>query len=66
MRGWYSVDERTPTPHRGEDEREMPTEKLPGGKGYDRAAKGEAGPGPSDEAQDRDEAAGERHEREGG
>ncbi|MDQ3849832.1 MAG: pyruvate dehydrogenase (acetyl-transferring) E1 component subunit alpha [Actinomycetota bacterium] len=23
VRGWYSVDERTPTPHRGEDERAM-------------------------------------------
>ena len=29
VRGWYSVDERTSTPHRGEDERAM-TENLPG------------------------------------
>jgi pyruvate dehydrogenase E1 component alpha subunit len=65
LRGWYSVDERTPTPHRGEDEREMPNEQLPGGKGYDRMATGGAGPGPSDEAQERDDEAGGRHERDG-
>jgi pyruvate dehydrogenase E1 component alpha subunit len=29
VRGWYSVDERTPTPHRGEDERGMDTADLP-------------------------------------
>jgi len=29
VRGWYSVDERTPTPHRGEDERAMDEERLP-------------------------------------
>jgi pyruvate dehydrogenase E1 component alpha subunit len=62
VRGWYSVDERTPIPHRGEDEREMPVEQLPGGQGYDASMIGEAGPGPADEAQD-DEDAGERHER---
>jgi pyruvate dehydrogenase E1 component alpha subunit len=27
--GWYSVDERTPTPHRGEDERGMDSADLP-------------------------------------
>jgi pyruvate dehydrogenase E1 component alpha subunit len=62
VRGWYSVDERTPVPHRGEDEHDMPADQLPGGKGYDRLATG-SGPGPSDEAQDRDVEAGERHER---
>ena len=29
VRGWYSVDERTPTPHRGEDERAMDRAELP-------------------------------------
>jgi hypothetical protein len=33
--GWYSVDARTPTPHRGEDERAMPRDQLPGGGGYE-------------------------------
>ena len=36
VRGWYSIDERTSTPHRGEDERAM-TENLPGHKGYEAA-----------------------------
>jgi len=38
VRGWYSVDERTPTPHRGEDERAMDNSELPGGEGYGAAA----------------------------
>ena len=29
VRGWYSVDERTPTPHRGEDERGDGRDDLP-------------------------------------
>ena len=29
VRGWYSVDERTPTPHRGEDESGMDRADLP-------------------------------------
>ncbi len=29
VRGWYSVDERTPTPHRGEDEHAMDRADLP-------------------------------------
>jgi pyruvate dehydrogenase E1 component alpha subunit len=29
VRGWYSVDERTPTPHRGEDETDMDRADLP-------------------------------------
>jgi pyruvate dehydrogenase E1 component alpha subunit len=62
VRGWYSVDERTPVPHRGEDERKMSAEQLPGGEGYDETLTG-SGPGPSDEAQDREDEAGERHER---
>jgi pyruvate dehydrogenase E1 component alpha subunit len=36
VRGWYSVDERTSTPHRGEDERGM-TESLPGHAEYERS-----------------------------
>jgi hypothetical protein len=35
VRGWYSVDERTSTPHRGEDERGM-SENLPGQRDYER------------------------------
>jgi hypothetical protein len=35
VRGWYSVDERTSTPHRGEDERSM-SESLPGQRDYER------------------------------
>ena len=51
VRGWYSVDERTSTPHRGEDERGM-TENLPGHTEYERAmASPEGGPGPADDAQ---------------
>ena len=43
VRGWYSVDERTPTPHRGEDERGMDRADLP------RSAE-HAGSGPVNEA----------------
>jgi pyruvate dehydrogenase E1 component alpha subunit len=60
VRGWYSVDERTSTPHRGEDERGM-TENLPGHAGYERAVgtndtpTGSSAPKPADDAQrDRD------------
>ena len=50
VRGWYSVDERTPTPHRGEDETDMDRAHLP----Y--AAEHTSGvtPKPADDAQ-RDE-----------
>jgi pyruvate dehydrogenase E1 component alpha subunit len=48
VRGWYSVDVRTPTTHRGEDERGMPDEELPGGRGYDQAPRSE--PGETDDA----------------
>ncbi|MGH2840227.1 MAG: pyruvate dehydrogenase (acetyl-transferring) E1 component subunit alpha [Solirubrobacteraceae bacterium] len=45
--GWYSVDERTPTPHRGEDERRMDSADLPHDEHADRAA-----PKPADAAQE--------------
>ena len=58
VQGWYSVDERTPIPHRGEDERDMSPEQLTGQKAYDAAKKanekedvGSQGAGPSDSAQ---------------
>ena len=55
VRGWYSVDERGPEPHRGEAEREMAADEIPAREIYDRHA---AGPHegtdarPADEAQD--------------
>jgi len=49
VRGWYSVDERTPTPHRGEDEHAMDSADLPQHEHADDAA-----PKPADDAQ-RDE-----------
>jgi pyruvate dehydrogenase E1 component alpha subunit len=47
VRGWYSVDERTPTPHRGEDESAMDRADLP------HAAEHSGGvtPKPADDAQ---------------
>ena len=50
VRGWYSVDERTSTPHRGEDERAM-TESLPGQTEYERAMGAPEDDGPADDAQ---------------
>jgi pyruvate dehydrogenase E1 component alpha subunit len=47
VRGWYSVDERSPEPHRGEDERDM---AISGSEAYSHHA-GDMGSGPSDEAQ---------------
>jgi len=47
VRGWYSVDERTPTPHRGEDERTMDSADLPQHEHAERA-----GPRPADAAQE--------------
>jgi pyruvate dehydrogenase E1 component alpha subunit len=35
VQGWYSVDERTPTPHRGEDERRMTPEQLAGRQAFE-------------------------------
>ena len=57
VRGWYSVDERTPTPHRGEDERGMDRADLP--RSAEHGARGHArrrtpAPKPADAAQ-RDE-----------
>jgi pyruvate dehydrogenase E1 component alpha subunit len=45
VRGWYSVDERTPTPHRGEDERGMDEGTLP------RSGEHGSAPKPADAAQ---------------
>jgi pyruvate dehydrogenase E1 component alpha subunit len=47
VRGWYSVDERTPTPHRGEDERAMDRADLP----HSAEHAGEAVHKPADDAQ---------------
>jgi pyruvate dehydrogenase E1 component alpha subunit len=47
VRGWYSVDERTPTPHRGEDESAMDRADLP--HAAEHAAT--AAPKPADAAQ---------------
>jgi pyruvate dehydrogenase E1 component alpha subunit len=56
VRGWYSVDERDPEPHRGEDERAMDPADVPGGEQYEQhvAAASEPGdaPRPADAAQD--------------
>ena len=48
VRGWYSVDERTPTPHRGEDERGMDEGDLPRSGEHGTAS---AAPKPADAAQ---------------
>ncbi len=50
VRGWYSVDERTPTPHRGEDERGMDSADLPQDEHAERAA-----PRSADAAQEGDD-----------
>jgi pyruvate dehydrogenase E1 component alpha subunit len=58
VRGWYSVDERTPTPHRGEDERAMDHDDVPAREEWDRHAAGAhdgasgSSPRPADEAQE--------------
>jgi len=52
VRGWYSVDERTPTPHRGEDEHRMDSADLP--RSAEHSGSGpvnEATPKPADDAQ---------------
>ena len=58
VQGWYSIDERTPVPHKGEDERDMSPEQLAGKEAYDAAKSanekedvGSQGAGPSDAAQ---------------
>jgi pyruvate dehydrogenase E1 component alpha subunit len=56
VRGWYSLDERTPSPHRGEDERRMAASELGADGPYQEAVEsmggdvGAAGAGPSDAA----------------
>ncbi len=63
VRGWYSVDERSPGVHRGEDERERPVDPSVREE-YDQHAAGphEIGsrpphaPRPADDAQDEDDA----------
>jgi len=56
VRGWYSVDERSPDVHRGEDERERPVDQSVREE-YDQHAAGRHdAPRPADEAQDEDEA----------
>jgi pyruvate dehydrogenase E1 component alpha subunit len=53
IQGWYSMDERTPTPHRGEDERAMDNAALPGGAEYEQAkAASEAKPTDAAQAED--------------
>jgi pyruvate dehydrogenase E1 component alpha subunit len=53
IQGWYSMDERTPTPHRGEDERAMDNAALPGGAEYEKAkAASEAKPTDAAQAED--------------
>ena len=55
VRGWYSVDERTPTPHRGEDEAAMDSADLP--RSAEHAGShpvNEASPKPADDAQRRE------------
>jgi pyruvate dehydrogenase E1 component alpha subunit len=57
VQGWYSLDERTPSPHRGEDERDMAASQLGAEGPYEEAVEsmqgdvGAAGAGPSDAAQ---------------
>ena len=57
VQGWYSLDERTPSPHRGEDERGMSASELGAEGPYEEAVEsmegdvGAAGGGPSDTAQ---------------
>ncbi len=57
VRGWYSVDERSPEPHRGEDEREREVDPRMREEWDQHAAgphsSGDA-PRPADEAQDED------------
>jgi pyruvate dehydrogenase E1 component alpha subunit len=58
VRGWWSLDERTPSPHRGEDERGMAPADLGAEEPYEAAVRsmagdtGSGGGGPADAAQD--------------
>jgi pyruvate dehydrogenase E1 component alpha subunit len=40
VRGWYSIDERAPQPHKGEDERSMDPGDIPGRAEYERHTTG--------------------------
>jgi pyruvate dehydrogenase E1 component alpha subunit len=57
VRGWWSLDERTPSPHRGEDERGMAPSDLGAEESYEAAVRSMAGDtgsgdaGPADDAQ---------------
>jgi pyruvate dehydrogenase E1 component alpha subunit len=57
VRGWWSLDERTPSPHRGEDERGMAPADLGAEEPYEAAVRsmagdtGSGGGGPADSAQ---------------
>jgi pyruvate dehydrogenase E1 component alpha subunit len=58
VRGWYSIDERTPGVHRGEHERAMDPADVPAREEYDRHASGahdsqDAGPADSAQGTDR-------------
>jgi pyruvate dehydrogenase E1 component alpha subunit len=73
LRGWYSVDERGPEPHRGEREREMDADQIPAREIYDRHASGPhegTEERPADEAsaddEDATEAEGRSHDGERG
>jgi hypothetical protein len=62
LRGWYSVDERGPEAHKGEDERQMDRGDVPGLEQYERhvaSAQEGVDERPSDEAQAEDEQASE-------
>jgi len=62
LRGWYSVDERGPALHKGEDERQMDRGEVPGLEQYERhvaSAREGADERPTDEAQAEDEQASE-------
>ncbi|HMJ03793.1 MAG TPA: pyruvate dehydrogenase (acetyl-transferring) E1 component subunit alpha [Conexibacter sp.] len=73
VRGWYSIDERSPEPHKGEDERERDVDPRMREE-YDQHAAGphDSGdaPRPADDAQDEDEerepAGGHTHDGERG
>lgn len=51
LRGWWSVDERAPEPHKGEEERAMGADAMPGREEYDRHAAGAHEARPADDAQ---------------
>jgi pyruvate dehydrogenase E1 component alpha subunit len=52
LRGWWSVDERAPEPHKGEEERSLEPGAMPGREEYDRHAAGAHEARPADAAQE--------------